>query len=197
MKSKIFRNVLLIKCKIKYNFSSISTDIRLHLKDSDYVRVLDQSTPYALTVACLNECLYERLTLEFHYIRNQSVEPLSTFLDYIRYQYMIDNTIFLLSGIMNQKSMKELLPKCHPLGTFDEMHSVQIASNPTELYNAVLIDTPLAQFFTNRIVELDFRETNIEILKNILHKAHLEAFYKFCQDIGGTTGDVMSEILAV
>lgn len=171
--------------------------MRLHLKDSNYVKVLESSAPYALTVACFNERLRERMTLEFNYIRNQAVEPLSTFLDYMRYQYQIDNVIYLLSGVINQKNIKELLPKCHPLGTFDEMHSVQIASNPTELYNAVLIDTPLAQFFTNRIVELDFRETNIEILKNILHKAHLEAFYKFCQEIGGATSEVMCEILAV
>lgn len=110
---------------------------------------------------------------------------------------MIENIIFLLSGIINHKDMIDLLPKCHPLGTFDEMRLVQIARNPTELYNAVLIDTPLAQFFTNRIVELDFRETNIEILKNILHKALLEAFFEFCDEIGDLTGEIMWDILMV
>lgn len=38
---------------------------------------------------------------------------------------------------------------------------------------------------------------NIEIIRNTLYKAYLEAFYTFCKDIGGTTADTMCEILAV
>lgn len=36
---------------------------------------------------------------------------------------------------------------------------------------------------------------NIEIIRNILYKAYLEDFYNFCKGIGGSTGDVMSELL--
>ena len=38
---------------------------------------------------------------------------------------------------------------------------------------------------------------NIEIIRNTLYKSYLEAFYKFCQEIGGETEEVMCEILAV
>jgi len=38
---------------------------------------------------------------------------------------------------------------------------------------------------------------NIEIIRNTLYKAYLEAFYNFCKELGGTTADVMCEILAV
>lgn len=38
---------------------------------------------------------------------------------------------------------------------------------------------------------------NIEIIRNTLYKAYLEAFYAFCKKLGGTTADTMCEILAV
>jgi len=38
---------------------------------------------------------------------------------------------------------------------------------------------------------------NIEIIRNTLYKAYLEAFFNFCKELGGTTADVMCEILAV
>ena len=59
------------------------------------------------------------------------------------YSYMIDNIILLITGTLHQRSIKELIPKCHPLGRFEEMASINIASTPAELYNAVLVDTPL------------------------------------------------------
>lgn len=54
-----------------------------------------------------------------------------------------------------------------------------------------------APFFVDCISEQDLDEMNIEIIRNTLYKAYLEAFYKFCKDIGGTTADTMCEILAV
>lgn len=55
----------------------------------------------------------------------------------------------------------------------------------------------VAPFFVDCISEQDLDEMNIEIIRNTLYKAYLEAFYKFCKDIGGTTADTMCEILAV
>jgi V-type H+-transporting ATPase subunit d len=55
----------------------------------------------------------------------------------------------------------------------------------------------LAPFFVDCISEQDLDEMNIEIIRNTLYKAYLEAFYKFCKEIGGTTADTMCEILAV
>lgn len=60
-----------------------------------------------------------------------------------RYSYMIDNIILLITGTLHQRPISELVPKCHPLGSFEEMASINIASTPAELYNAVMIDTPL------------------------------------------------------
>lgn len=60
-----------------------------------------------------------------------------------RYSYMIDNIVLLVTGTMHQRPLSELLPKCHPLGSFEQMEAIHVASTPSELYNAVLVDTPL------------------------------------------------------
>lgn len=146
-------------------------------------------------MSVIDEKLREKLVVEFNHLRNQAVEPLATFLDFITYSYMIDNIILLISGTLRQRSITELIPKCHPLGKFEEMASINIASTPAELYNAVLVDTPLAPFFANCISEEDLDEMNIEIIRNSLYKSYLEAFHKFCTDMGGSTGNVMGEIL--
>lgn len=77
------------------------------------------------------------------------------------------------------------------------MEAIHVAATPAELYNAVLVDTPLAPFFVDCISEQDLDEMNIEIIRNTLYKAYLEAFYDLCKTIGGSTADVMCEILAV
>lgn len=60
-----------------------------------------------------------------------------------RYSYMIDNIILLITGTLHQRQISELRTKCHPLGSFAEMESINIADTAAELYSAVLVDTPL------------------------------------------------------
>ena len=56
---------------------------------------------------------------------------------------MIDNIILLITGTLHQRPISELVPKCHKLGSFEQMEAIHVASTPAELYNAVLVDTPL------------------------------------------------------
>ena len=58
---------------------------------------------------------------------------------------MIDNIILLITGTLHQRQIAELRDKCHPLGSFEEMEQVNIAATPAELYEAVLVDTPLGK----------------------------------------------------
>ncbi|EDV29793.1 expressed hypothetical protein [Trichoplax adhaerens] len=169
-------------------------DLKLHLQSTDYGTFL-QNEPSPLQVATIDDKLREKLVIEFQHLRNHSLAPLSQFLDYITYSYMIDNIILLITGTLHQRAISELLPKCHPLGSFEQMASISIASTPAELYNAVLVDTPLAPFFVECISEQDMDEMNIEIIRNTLYKAYLESFYNFCQNIGGATAEVMGQIL--
>lgn len=110
--------------------------------------------PGSITVQVIDERLKEKLVAEFNHLRNNALEPLSTFLDFITlvffyftvsssYSYMIDNIILLITGTLHQRPINELISKCHPLGSFEQMEAIHIASNSAELYNAVLVDTPL------------------------------------------------------
>ncbi|XP_030072020.1 V-type proton ATPase subunit d 2 [Microcaecilia unicolor] len=169
-------------------------DLKLHLQSTDYGSFLANETG-PLTVSTIDDKLKEKLLTEFHYFRNHSFEPLATFLNFITYSYMIDNVILLITGTLHQRPIAELVPKCHPLGSFDQMEAVNIAQSAAELYNAILVDTPLAAFFQDCLSENDMDEMNIEIMRNKLYKSYLEAFYKFCKNQGGTTEEIMCPIL--
>ncbi|KAM3626074.1 uncharacterized protein V6R79_022124 [Siganus canaliculatus] len=169
-------------------------DLKLHLQSTDYGSFLaNEASP--LTVSVIDDKLKEKMVVEFRHMRNQSYEPLASFMDFITYSYMIDNVILLITGTLHQRAISELVPKCHPLGSFEQMEAVNIAQTPAELYNAILVDTPLAAFFQDCISEQDLDEMNIEIIRNTLYKAYLEAFYRFCSNLGGTTADTMCPIL--
>ena len=62
------------------------------------------------------------------------------------YSYMIDNIILLITGTLHHRPISELIPKCHPLGSFEQMEAIHVAATPAELYNAVLVDTPLGMY---------------------------------------------------
>lgn len=120
-------------------------DLKLHLHDTDYGEFLaNEAGP--LTVSIIEENIRNKFAAEFRHIRHQAVQPLSLFLDYITYSYMIDNIVLLITGTLHGRPISELITKCHPLGMFLEMETLNIASTPAELYNAVLVDTPLGIF---------------------------------------------------
>lgn len=77
-----------------------------------------------------------------------------------RYSYMIDNIILLITGTLHQRPISELIPKCHPLGSFEQMEAIHVAATPAELYSAVLVDTPLGNWsdflFLGDIIHLIF-----------------------------------------
>jgi len=154
----------------------------------------NEQSPLQHTAIVAQRCT-EKLVKEFLHIRAQSVEPLSTFLDYITYGYMIDNIILLITGTLHERDTSELLEKCHPLGKFDAIGTLTTAQNVSDLYNTVLVDTPLAPYFGTCLSEEDLNEENIEIIRNKLWKAYLEDFYLFCRELGGTTAEVMSQLL--
>jgi len=108
---------------------------------------------------------------------------------------MIDNIVLLITGTLHERDMTELIEKCHPLGMFDAMASLTVAHNVSELYNSVLVDTPLAPYFQGCLSEEDLDEVNIELIRNTLYKAYLEDFYQYCKNLGGPTAEVMCELL--
>ncbi|KAL6073506.1 V-type proton ATPase subunit d [Balamuthia mandrillaris] len=169
-------------------------DMKLHLAGTDYGDFL-ANEPSPIHTATIAEKCTQRLVDEFDYVRANSVKPLSTFLDYITYGYMIDNIVLLITGTLHERDTRELLDKCHPLGMFEAISTLTVDRSISDLYQTVLIDTPLAPYFKECLSEEDLDEMNIEIIRNTLYKAYLEDFYKYCQKLGGATEEVMANIL--
>jgi len=169
-------------------------DMKLYLSSTDYGDFLANEPSPLHTTTIAEKCTI-KLVKEFAHLRAQATEPLSIFLDYISYQYMIDNIVLLITGTLHERDTTELLEKCHPLGTFDAMATLSVANSVSDLYNSVLVDTPLAPYIQECLSEEDLDEMNIEVVRNTLYKAYLEDFYKLCQHFGGQTGEVMTEVL--
>uniref|UniRef100_A0A2K5EVN6 V-type proton ATPase subunit n=1 Tax=Aotus nancymaae TaxID=37293 RepID=A0A2K5EVN6_AOTNA len=139
-------------------------DLKIHLQTTDYGNSLaNQTNPLTMR---------KRLCGEFEYFQNHSLEPLSTFLTYMTCSYMIDYDS-ADEWCLQTKSVKEIPGTCHPLGP------VNIAETSSDLFNAILVETPLAPFFQDCMSE----------------NSYLETFYKFCKNHGDVTAEVMCPVL--
>jgi len=169
-------------------------DMRLHLATTDYGNFLDNELSPLHTTTIAEKCT-EKLVKEFNFLRSQADEPLSKFMDYITYQYMIDNVVLIITGTLHERNTVDLINKCHPLGLFDSINAITSVTSVGDLYSTVLIDTPLAPYIQECNLQQNLDELNIEIIRNTLFKAYLEDFHRFCQELGGVTAEVMSGIL--
>lgn len=186
-------------------------DIKLNLNESDYSHSVADTG--SLTPSGFQAVAVEKVVSEFKYLRSQSIEPLSTFLDFITYEYMIENIMLLLKGALSGRPINELLEQCHPLGMFKEstMRSIPSfepnARGFADLYQTVLVDTPVGPYFAMFLQESSekgggevrnvIEEVEIEIIKSSLIKYWIEDFFQFCQKLGGDTADIMGELLKV
>ena len=157
------------------------------------------SLPPNPSTSSLAAKLTDKLVADFRYIQGQATGTLAKFMDYLTYGYMIDNVALLITGTLHERDTRELLERCHPLGWFETMPVLCVATNIEELYNSVLIETPLAPYFKGSLSHQDLDELNIEIVRNTLYKNYLEDFHHFVNshsELKGTpTAETMSEIL--
>lgn len=186
-------------------------DVKMNLQETDYDTFLNAES--SITPAVIESKALSKLVNEFFYFRANAVEPLSQFMDYISYEYMIENVMLLLRGTLSGRNINELISQCHPLGMFKESTMRNIPSfeaNPrgyADLYETVLVDTPVGPYFQTYLEQSSasisaaaevrnvLEEVQIEILKNSLMKLYLEDFYSFCERLGGETADVMCGLL--
>jgi V-type H+-transporting ATPase subunit d len=163
-----------------------------------YGETLSSLPPNPSTSSLANKTT-EKLVADFRYLQGQCTGSLSKFMEYLTYSYMIDNVALLITGTLHERDTKELLERCHPLGWFETMPVLCVATNIEELYNSVLIETPLAPYFKGSLSHQDLDELNIEIIRNTLYKNYLEDFHHFVNndpEMALTpTGEIMSDIL--
>jgi V-type H+-transporting ATPase subunit d len=186
-------------------------DVKMNLQETDYDTFLNADA--VITPAIIEQRALTKLVNEFLYFRSNAVEPLGQFMDYITYEYMIENVMLLLRGTLSGRNVNELIAQCHPLGMFKESTMRNIPSfeaNPrgyADLYETVLVDTPVGPYFQTYLeqsassistaseVRNILEEVQIEILKNSLMKLYLEDFYSFCERLGGETAEIMCALL--
>jgi len=193
-------------------------DVRSALEETDYGNFL-QDEPSPVLVSTIAKKSYEKLADEFNYLRAQSTEPLTTFLDFMAREKMIDNVCIIIQCALNGKAPHEMQEKIHPMGVFESMKDVMkeqfdVQGGFEEVYRIFLVDTPIAKYFDEflRTAGSDNKDeplagvdqndvgrilTNqdLEIMKAMLKKAWLEDFYSFVVAQGGTTEEVMGHIL--
>ncbi|RPB01061.1 ATP synthase subunit [Choiromyces venosus 120613-1] len=173
-------------------------DLKLQLSPAygDYLA----NVPSPLSTSVIAAKATEKLIAEFRYIRANSTGTLAKFMDFLTYGYMIDNVALLITGTLHERDTRELLERCHPLGVFETMPVLCVATNVEELYNSVLVETPLAPYFKDTLSSADLDELNIEIIRNTLYKSYLEDFHNFCVTAPGLAGtptaELMSEVLS-
>jgi V-type H+-transporting ATPase subunit d len=189
-------------------------DVRSALEESDYGTFL-QDEPSPLLSSTITKKCYEKLADEFRYVKAQTNEPLTTFMDFISREKMIDNVCMIIQGALNQKAPKELEEKIHPLGVFDGMKVIMsetfdVQNGFEDVYNIFLVDSPIGSYFEEFMKSTSeeaskgleknqvggiLTKADLEIMKASLKKAWLEDFYRFSMSIGGTTAEVMGDML--
>ena len=117
-------------------------DVKLQLTATEYGNFL-ANVPSPITTSVTLEQATEKMVEEFNYLRAQAVGDFARFFDYITYSYQIDNVVLLITGTLHERDTHELLERCHPLGGFSSLPALCVATTVEELYNSVLIETPL------------------------------------------------------
>ncbi|KAG0684235.1 H(+)-transporting V0 sector ATPase subunit d [Pichia californica] len=170
-------------------------DLKLQLSATDYGNFLADINQ-TLSTSIIEQKLNKKLIEDFNYIRSQATYPLSKFMDFITYSYMIDNILLIITGTIHNRDKAEILKKCNPLGWFDTLPTLSITTDLNSLYETVLIDTPLAKYFHNCLSIDDLDDLNIEIIRNILYKEYLEDFHNFCvTELPNPTDEIMDRLL--
>ncbi|KAH8382603.1 hypothetical protein KR009_004360 [Drosophila setifemur] len=170
-------------------------DVMISIQGTDYGNIFVGGNKDP-SVEMVETKLRDRLIQQYNYLRTHATEPLGSFLEYIRYPYMIDNVALLIAGLNNRRPMKRLLKMCHPLGFFDQLAAIEFASNSQELFEIVLIDTPLARFVSPDLITNNLLTNDVEIVRACMYRAYIESFHAHCISLGGTTASVMTDLLA-
>jgi len=198
-------------------------DLRSALEETDYGTFLQNEA--AVGVQTIQQGMEQKLQDEFYFLRANSVEPATTILDFVAKEKMIDNLVLVVQGVMNDKKPRELESKLHPLGKFEGLKVImgEGADADTKIdakwledtYRIFLVDTPIATYFEEYLknfgidpdneapklavdlstVDASLKNADPELMKATLKKYWLEDFYKTVMALGGTTAEVLGDIL--
>ena len=167
-------------------------DMKAQLQMTDYGNFLQNEGN--LTSRIIADKALEKLAVEFREIRGWADQPLARFLDFISFDFMLSNVLKLVAAVRGGRDSMDSLYRCHPVGLFPGIASLTSFTSIEQMKSAVLIDTPIYPFFEHA-QHKDLDEQSLEFIRTVLQKNYLEAFYDFCEEIGGDTAEVMCPTL--
>lgn len=168
--------------------------MKLQLSATDYGNFLS-NVAGPLSTSIIQKKAFDKLIDDFRYIRAQATEPLAKLMDFITYGYMIDNVALLITGTIHERDRQEMLERVHPLGWFDSLPAISVATDIASLYDMILVDTPLAPYFKDALSAEELDDLNIEVIRNRLYKAYLQDFYKFSKTLPAPSNEIMGRLL--
>jgi V-type H+-transporting ATPase subunit d len=184
------------------NFCQCDTldDLRVQLNSTEYEeKTYPLSSP--VTTSQLGEALQRKLVDEFWYLQSNASGMLARFLQYMTFEYQIDNVVIVITAMMHEDiTTEEILARCHPLGLFEALPALTVARSVADLYNTVLVETPLGPYFRDCLggdPKKGLDDFNVDLIRYTLHRAYLEDFHRFVtEECGGDTAQIMGSILS-
>lgn len=185
-----------------------SDDFKTVLQDTDYVTALagiPSSKPQVIYERCS-----AKFVSEFQWIRSQATGQLAAFVDLCSHEYLIQNVVAMIAATVKGTPAEEVMEHCHPLGMSPYLKSMLTFDkddNILELYRVVLVDMPVAKYFSqyfdsevksgepSKLLQGAFKETDTNVIADHMRKLWLEDFYAYCRHLGGDTFLVMKELL--
>jgi V-type H+-transporting ATPase subunit d len=196
-------------------------DLRSALEETDYGTFL-QDEPSPIMVSTIHKKCMEKLADEFRFVKAQTVEPATTILDFMAREKMIENVVTIVQGVANKKTPAELKEKMHPLGLFEGLN-VMIQDDFDisvkgfeEVYRIFLEETPIGPYFDEYLKMADMNpeagegpragylpeevaglldKKDPEVMKAALKKLWLQDFHDTVMALGGTTAEVLGDML--
>ena len=175
--------------------------------ETDYGDYLDDGV---ITIASLRQALRKKLADEVDLIEANSSQRVAEFLYFVRAGPMLDNVMNIVEGLRAGVAFPKLLASVDPIGYFPELRQAEIgASDLASLYEYVLIDSPVGNFFGTFLesvnasrelrhfeeVQSFFKEERPEKVRGALRRELLERFNEHCQTLGNTSAEIMSRLL--
>jgi len=187
------------------------SDVKMVLEETDYLPFL-QSEPTPAPTSVIRNKMKEKLAKEFDFIKSSSAPELYNFLEKVSHRFMIDNVVNMIEVVKNRDA-KRLKVSPDPLGYFRGMEDILRfdGDDIAELYQVVLIDTPIGEYF-NRLLEdlinagalqnrsLDdvhrqFAEITPEILRISLRKMWLEDLHEISKSLNSISNEVLLDLI--
>lgn len=186
-------------------------EVKLVLGDTEYGSFLANASK--LVPETIMERVRGKWVQEFQFLRSQATGALSTFLDFITYEYLISAISYIISCVIRGSDASSVLAKVHPLGKSPHLNQVLLFEQSdsrdslVDLYFTVLVDTPVAPYFEQyfsrelkteapgREIQRAYTDSEIDIITNRIQKLWLEDFYEYCRELGGETWGIMKELL--